>query len=149
YNLPLEKAIHDAYARGRLPVWSADISGGRPLLPNPNGGALYPIRMLLAPLSFPWAMRVYPLFHWFAAGAGLILFLRCLGVSPEAAWIGAVTYVFSGVAVSEIFFPHYQPGMALLSWILWALNRPFPSAGRRVVLLGLLFALDLLAAEVF
>ena len=44
--------------------------------------------------------------------------------SRAAAWIGAVTYVFSGVVVSEAFFPHIQPGMALLPWILWAVARP-------------------------
>src|SRR5207237_8919551 len=60
YNLPMEKTIHDAYARRHLPVWSPDISGGRPLLPNPNAGALYPVRMLLAPLSFPLAMPLFP-----------------------------------------------------------------------------------------
>ena len=44
YNLPMEKSIHDAYARGRLPIWSPYVSGGRPLVPNPNAGALYPVR---------------------------------------------------------------------------------------------------------
>ena len=38
YNLPVEHEIHEAYARGALPVWSAGISGGRPLLPNPRRG---------------------------------------------------------------------------------------------------------------
>ena len=60
YNLPMEKAVHDAYARGRLPVWLPEISGGRPLLPNPNAGSLYPVRPLLSALSFPMAMN----FHW-------------------------------------------------------------------------------------
>jgi hypothetical protein len=40
YNLPMEKSIHDAWSRGRLPVWTPEISGGRPLAPNPNAGAL-------------------------------------------------------------------------------------------------------------
>ena len=52
YNLPMEKAVHDAYARGRLPVWIPEVSGGRPLLANPNMGAMYPVRMLLSVLSF-------------------------------------------------------------------------------------------------
>src|SRR6266513_5467166 len=72
YNYPTESMVHDAYARGRLPVWAADISGGRPLLPNPNAGALYPARWLLSPLSFPLAMRVYPLLHWVLAGVGML-----------------------------------------------------------------------------
>ena len=33
YHLPTELAIHDSWARGALPVWSAHVSGGRPLLP--------------------------------------------------------------------------------------------------------------------
>ena len=41
YNLPMEKTIHDAYARGEWPLWSPNISGGRPLLPNPNAGAVF------------------------------------------------------------------------------------------------------------
>ncbi|HEX7253261.1 MAG TPA: hypothetical protein VF376_10300, partial [Thermoanaerobaculia bacterium] len=73
YNLPMEYAVHDAYARGRLPVWSAEISGGRPLAPNPNVGALYPVRMLFAPLPFPVAMRWFPVLHWVLAGIGMIL----------------------------------------------------------------------------
>ncbi len=62
YNLPMEKAVHDAYGRGRLPVWMPEISGGRPLLPNPNIGALYPVRPLLALVPFPLAMRIFPAF---------------------------------------------------------------------------------------
>src|SRR5262245_50092672 len=54
--LPMESAIHDAYSRGRLPVWASDISGGRPLLANPNTSALYPVRAALAAFPFPFAM---------------------------------------------------------------------------------------------
>ncbi len=149
YNLPMEKTIHDAYARGRLPVWSAEISGGRPLLPNPNAGALYPIRALLALFSFPFAARLFPVLHWFAAAAGLILLLRSLGLSLLGCWVGASTYVFSGVVVSEVYFPHYLPGMALLPWILWSLHTPAMRGSRRIAVLAMLLALDLLAAEVF
>ena len=148
YNYPTESVVHDAYARGRLPVWEAEISGGRPLLPNPNAGALYPARWLLSPLPFPLAMRIYPVLHWALAGAGMLVLLRRLGVSREAAWIAAVTYVFSGVSVSEVFFLHIQPGMTLLPWILWAVVR---GEGRApdAALLGIFFALDMLAGDIF
>ena len=78
YNLPMEKTVHDAYARGQLPVWSPEISGGRPLLPNPNAGALYPLRAVLAGLPFPAAVRVFPILHWIAAGVGTIVLLGSL-----------------------------------------------------------------------
>ncbi|HEX7252301.1 MAG TPA: hypothetical protein VF376_05410, partial [Thermoanaerobaculia bacterium] len=117
YHLPIEKAVHDAYARGRFPVWISEISGGRPLLPNPNVGALYPLRWILSPLGFPAAMRIFPAVHWSLAGAGMLLLLRSLDLSPASAWLGAVTYVFSGVGVSQVFYTNLQPGVALIPWI--------------------------------
>ena len=149
YNLPMEKSVHDAYARGRLPVWMPEISGGRPLLPNPQSGALYPLRPLLALVPFPLAMRVFPVFHWALAGLGVLCLLRCLGTSRSGAWVGAVTYAFSGVAVSEVFFPHILPGLALLPWIVRATARPQVSAARKILLLSVLLALDMLAGDVF
>ena len=102
YVLPIEKSIHDSYARGRLPVWIQEISGGRPLAANPNVGALYPVRALHALLPFPLAMRTFPVVHWVLAGWGMILLLRTLGTSAAGCWLGAVTYVFSAVSVSEV-----------------------------------------------
>ena len=148
YNLPMEKGIHDAYARGELPLWSPEISGGRPLLPNPNAGALYPVRMLLAPVRFPLAIKIFTVFHWAAAGLGMMVLLGAAGTSAGARWIGAVTYAFSGVVVSDVFFPHILPGTALLPWVVWAAARkgPLPS---RLLLLSFLLALDMLAGDVF
>ena len=149
YNLPMEKGIHDAYARGHLPIWTPYISGGRPLLPNPNAGAMYPVRPVLSGVSFPLAMRIYPILHWAAAGIGMICFVRAIGGSSWAAWLAAATYVFSGVVVSEVFFPHIQAGMALFPWILYTLRRPFSGEGWRTAVLGVLFGLDMLAGDVF
>jgi hypothetical protein len=149
YNLPMEKAVHDAYARGRFPVWMPEISGGRPLLPNPNAGSLYPVRPLLSVLSFPMAMRIFPIMHWIVAGIGMIVLTRSLGTSGAASWIAAVTYVFSGVGVGEVFFLHVQPGVALLPWIVWAAARPVAGVAERVLPLSLLFGLVFLAGDVF
>ncbi len=44
----------------------------------------------------------------------MILLCRTIGRSAAAAWVAAVSYAFSGVAVAEVFFPHIQPGMTLL-----------------------------------
>jgi hypothetical protein len=148
YNLPMEKAIHDAYTRRRLPVWISEISGGRPLMPNPNAGALYPLRPLLALVPFPFAVRLFPVLHWALAGIGTIGLLRAIGVSAAATWIGAVTYVFSGVVASEAFFPHLMPGMALLPWILLVVARSLPPVAK-VLTLSILFALEILSGDAF
>jgi hypothetical protein len=149
YGLPIESVIHDAYARGRLPIWNPWIAGGRPLLANPNAGALYPVRPLLSLVPFPLAFRIFPLLHWALAGLGMIALLRVIGVSKGGAWIGAVTYVFSGVVVSEVFYNNNHPGVMLIPWILWAFARRFGSAAKKALALSLLFGLDFLAGDVF
>lgn len=148
YNLPMEKVIHDAYGRGRFPLWVSEISGGRPLLPNPNAGAMYPIRILTSPLPFPIAAKLFPALHWALAGIGMVVLSRAFRRSRGGAWIAAVTYAFSGVAVSAVFFPHILPGMSLLPWIVWALVRP-RSFAFQTFLLSALLALDILAGDLF
>jgi hypothetical protein len=148
YNYPLEKSVHDAWARGRLPVWFPDVSGGRPLLSNPNSGSLYPVRPLLAQVPFALAMRIYPVLHWAAAGVGMILLLSVLGASPGAAFLGATTYTFSGVLVSELYFLTILPGAALLPWAVWAVARPAAGLARRVLPAALVYGLLFLAGDV-
>jgi hypothetical protein len=148
YHLPIEKAVHDAYARGRFPVWISEISGGRPLLPNPNVGALYPLRWILSPPAFPAAMRIFPAVHWSLAGAGMLLLLRSLDLSAASAWLGAVTYVFSGVGISQVFYTNLQPGVALIPWILWCFRRGLAGGYRWIILLSLLIGVDMLAGDV-
>jgi hypothetical protein len=149
YGLPIESVIHDSYAHGRLPIWNPWISGGRPLLPNPNAGALYPVRPLLSLVPFPLAFRIFPLLHWALAGLGMIALLRVVGVSRSGAWIGAVTYVFSGVVVSEAFYNNNHPGVMLVPWVLWALARPFTNPALKALALSILFGLDFLSGDVF
>jgi hypothetical protein len=147
YGMPLEKATHDAWSRGRLPAWNDDVSGGRPLLPNPNAGAFYPLRPLLSRVSFPQAMRLFPVAHWVLAGWGMLVLLGALGASREAGWIAAGTYAFSGVMVSEVFYLPLQAGAALQPWALWALVRPSRSAGRKALGIGVVYGLMLLGGD--
>lgn len=149
YNLPLEKAVHDSWSRGEVPVWWNAVSGGRPLLPNPNAGVFYPARFLLSFLSFPSAMRIFPILHWILGGWGMLRLLRVAGGSRAAAWIAAVSFVFSGVVVSEVFYSNFAPGAALLPWSLWALARPAARPIRRILPVALVYGLMLLAGDAF
>ena len=148
YGLPMEKSIHDAWARGRVPVWTENFSGGRPVLPNPNTGTLYPVRPLLSLVSFPLAMRLFPVLHWALAGIGMVLLLEALPASAAAAWVGAATFVFSGVSISQVFYQPFGAAACLHPWLLWALVREAPTR-RKAVVLGLVWSLVLLLGDVF
>jgi hypothetical protein len=149
YNLPLESVVHDAWGRGRLPVWWSDVSGGRPLLPNPNAGVFYPIRPALSLVPFPLAMKILPIFHWILGGLGMLMLVRAIGSSRGAAWVSAISFAFSGVMVSEVFYTNFQPGASLLPWTLWTLVRPEARPAGRVVGLALVYAALFLAGDVF
>jgi hypothetical protein len=149
YNMPLEKVVHDAWSRGRLPVWWDTVSGGRPLMPNPNAGVFYPLRPALSRFSFPVAMRIFPVFHWIVGGLGVLLLVRGIGGSRGAAWIGAVSFAFSGVIVSEVYYTNFQPGASLLPWTLWALVRPAKTAASRILEIALVYGALLLAGDAF
>ena len=149
FGLPLEMMVHDAWARGRVPVWSEDLSGGRPLLPNPSAGVLYPVRPLLSLLPFPAAMRVFPVAQWFLGGLGLLLALRAVGASGAGAWVGAASFVFSGVLVSNVYYTPLLASATLLPWVFWAVARPARSFGVRAVTLGVVFGLLALLGDAF
>ena len=149
YNLPLESAVHDAWSRGRIPVWWESVSGGRPLGSNPNAGVFYPLRPALARLPFPLAVRIFPVFHWILGGLGMLALLRAIGGSRGAAWVAAGAFAFSGVLVSEVFYSNFQPGASLLPWTLWALVRPARRPSGRLVPLAVVYGAMLSAGDAF
>ncbi len=104
--------------------------------------------MLFSLLPFAFAVKLFPVLHWALAGVGILLLARLFGISRAGGWVGAATYAFSGVVVSEVFFPHILPGMMLLPWIVWALARP-SSFASRTILLSALLALGVLAGDPF
>ena len=94
-------------------------------------------------------MRIFPVFHWILGGLGMLLLVRAVGGSRGAAWVSAVSFAFSGVIVSEVFYSNFQPGASLLPWTLWALVRPGARPAGRVVGIALVYAALLLAGDVF
>jgi hypothetical protein len=150
YFAAIEKAVHSAWAGGHLPVWWENVSGGRPLLPNPNAGVFYPLRVAGALLPFPLFFKLFPIVHVALAGLGMYLLVRRWGRSPEGAWVAAVSYAFCGAALSLIFFLDFLPGYALLPFMLWAAARlgdePSP---RAAAVFALIVAVAILGGDIF
>ena len=150
YFFPVERAVHEAWSQGRVPLWMPEASFGRPLASNPNVGAFYPVRVGLAALPFGFALKLFPVFHLAVAGLGAFLLARFFGISGLGAAVAAASYALGGPALGEIDYFDFMPGFALLPLVLWAAGRlarqPGPGAA---AVFGLVWGIDLLAGDVF
>ena len=91
---------------GELPSWIPHIFGGLPFFANP-GSTFHPIH-LLASLLLPTA-KVLPVVltaQVTAAGIGSYLLARELGARTWVAFVGGLSYEFTGVVLSWVYAGH-------------------------------------------
>ncbi len=150
FHYPLRKVLIDSYARWEWPLWNPYVYLGQPMLANPNYMAFYPTNLFHLFLPFNYAFKLHFIIHPLLAGPGLYFLLRRLGIRPIACLGGSVTYGFSGVVLSFLNLYNFVPSVALLPWIgysfLGAVRKP--GCGR-ILLFGLLLALQILAVDMF
>ena len=150
FFFPIEKAVHESWRQGQVPLLLPEISFGRPLAANPNTGVFYPLRIAMAVLPFGVAFKLFPVLHLGIAAVGVFLLARFLGISPGGSAISGLIFPLSGPALSEIWFPDFLPGLALLPWVVWSAGRFGRDGSRRsAALFGLLLGIDLLVGDVF
>ena len=150
FFLPVEKAVHESWRHGRVPLLLPEVSFGRPLAANPNTGAFYPLRIAMAALPFPFAFKLFPVLHLWIAGMGAFLLARLLGISEVGSALCALAFSLGGAALSEVFFPDFLPGLALLPWVIWSAGNLGRSGSRRyAAIFGLIFGCGLLVGDVF
>jgi hypothetical protein len=150
FFLPVEKAVHESWRSGRIPLWMPEISFGKPLAANPNMGVFYPPRIAMAALPFRVSFKLYPIFHLWLAGLGAYALARFLGSSAGGAVMAGITYALCGPAVSDLAYPNIIGGLTLLPLVVFAAGRfaRKPSA-RRAAAFAALWGIDLLAGDVF
>ena len=150
FFLPVEKAVHDAWARGQVPLWMPETSFGRSLAANPNTGAFYPVRILLSALPFPIAFKIFAVAHLWLAAAGTFRLARSRSISPWGSALAAMTYSLCGPAMSDIEYPDFLPGLALLPWLAFAAARlTHRPSGPAAAVFAALWGADLLAGDLF
>lgn len=150
FHYPLRKVLIDSYARGEFPLWNPYIYLGQPMLANPNYMAFYPTNLFHLFLPFNYAFKLHFIIHPILAGVGVYFLQRRLGIAPLACLGGSVVYEFSGVVLSFLNLYNFVPAVALLPWIGWAFLAALQTpTRRRVLLFGLLLALQILCMDVF
>jgi hypothetical protein len=95
--------VRGFFALGRIPLWDPYHGGGRPFLPDLNGGPLYPLNFLLLPFGPDHVARGAVFFiaaHHALMALGFYLLLRRLRCRIEVAAAGAFVFAWSGFSLS-------------------------------------------------
>ncbi|MBP6472474.1 MAG: hypothetical protein KBE23_12920 [Chloroflexi bacterium] len=153
YFYPYWQAAAEALRHGRLPLWNPSLFMGVPLLANSQVGFFYPLNWpvwLLRPT--PYAVSASIVLHLIIGGWGAYLAgRRRLGLGVLAGLLTAVLFALGGYLTAQVEHVNQVQGLAWLPWLLVALPKG-RSPNRqdsltRIMALGLLFALQLLAGH--
>jgi hypothetical protein len=133
---------------GSLPLWAPGAGLGYATIADPNLQLLFPLtlplRLLLPDVPGFNLMVALPVP---LAATGAWFFLR-RHFTCAAAALGALVFALSGPVLSSLSSPNFSASVALIPWVLWALDRLVaePSVGRGAAL-AVTIALELLGGE--
>lgn len=148
--IPYQQLIRQSVHLGEWPMWNPMTFSGRPLMADIQVGVLYPPNWLHWIFPLPAGFTLLFLAHTAWSLFGCFRLGRLWSLSPPAAALMAVLYVFSGFLTAKL-----QSGIVLFhyvaAWLPWAaicvtMLARAPSLAR-VALLALVLALSLLAGS--
>jgi len=131
---------------GRLPLWNPHQFAGAPFWSNGQSAPLFPLHLLFAALPLQLGFVLLPWLRAMAAGCGAWMLARELGLSRPGALLAALIFPLSGMLVSFLLFPMGN-ALALVPWVLWAVERIASGAPAGWSVLALTGGLQLLAGH--
>lgn len=102
-----------ALQSGQLPLWNPHLYFGMPAAASMQDSLYYPLTAPFFLFSFPTALMLFQLAHYWLAAVFCWLWLRKLGARPSAALCGAALYAFGGVLASNQGFLNHLSVLAL------------------------------------
>jgi hypothetical protein len=148
YWYPQAEAFVRVVAGGAWPLWNPYMAFGLPLLADPSYQILYPftwLNLVLFPDTF---YKLYVVFHVSAAGIGLYLFSRRMGLGRWAAFASSAAWVLSGPLLVVVSHTHHLAGTAWIPWVLLALDVALRRGrARDAALLAVVVAAQVLAGS--
>jgi len=91
----------------RVPMWNPYIHAGLPFVDAMHGDIFYPAAILQLVFPVTYALGLKLILHVFLAGVFMFLFLRRIGQSNLASFIGGALYMFTPCLVS-LFYPGHD-----------------------------------------
>ncbi len=120
--MPETAAFRSRLWHGDFALWDSNSVGGTPVGSVPNFAVLSPFSLpsLLLP---PWLSPAYVKLLEILGGAlGMCLFLRRVGTTRAAGWLGGLLFVSSGFLVMWTNWPQTRTA-SCIPWLFWAIER--------------------------
>ena len=130
--IPWRKAVREAFAEGRFPLWNPYLLAGEPLLAVQQPAVLHPGTWIGLLLPLPQAWTFDMTLRIFLALACGYLFFRGTRASELAALLGAAAWAFSDFLIFFVGYP-VTPSVAPFPLLLLGLSRLAGKADRRAV----------------
>ncbi|MBL7942883.1 MAG: hypothetical protein JNM00_08960, partial [Flavobacteriales bacterium] len=120
-------AVVELIRDGQLPLWNANAYLGFPLFADPECGAWYPVLWIFSAfgnydfysLAAEWCL------HTIIAGMGMHVLVKQLGASRSAAFIAGISFMCSGMYVSNAQNFIYLIGISWFPWVMAAVRNMF------------------------
>lgn len=109
----------ESILNGALPTWNPYEYAGMPFAADPRNCVFYPLNKIFLFVPISTALTLNLALHVLLAGAGTLLLARALGLGNSAAFLSAVSFMFSGYFIDRIAVGHeiLIMGSAYLPWI--------------------------------
>ena len=144
FSYPLFVLNSQQWLQGHVPLWNPYLYGGTPALATQEGGAFYPLNLILW-LTLPPALALSyaTLIHLGLTGLSVFCLLRSLRLQPAAAFLGAITVQLGGFAMSHL---GHLVILRALPWIGFAMvcHNQWIGSRRRQWLAGIAASVGLL-----
>jgi hypothetical protein len=120
---PWRTAAKQMLIDGYLPLWNPWLGMGAPLLANYQSSLIYPPNWLLLIVDVAWGQTLLVMLHLIAAGIGMALLARRLGLNRLAQTVAGLSFGMSGYLVARAGFLSINAAAAWLPWIILAADR--------------------------
>jgi hypothetical protein len=133
---------------GELPLWNAAAFSGMPLVGDGQNALFYPPNWLFFLFAPDRVFNHVVLLQFAIAGLAMYACLRELALRREAAFLGAVTFMFCGAMTGRVVHLSIMASAALVPLLFLCLQRFFRTGARRwFALAAVAVALQLLSGH--
>lgn len=122
YNLPYDVRLRRYIVNCYLPLWNPDQALGVPFSAQGEGSPYFSLQILRSVLPQIYANYV-TFFGFFLAAIFLFLFLKDMGISEIASYIGSFSFVLSGAFSSMILVTNVVSSLSVVPFLFWAAAR--------------------------